>query len=197
MESKGYNRQGELFNRSELFGNFKGENKEVFIKKELIINWQQRIYTYQKKLFHGFDSEVNQFSMFPEEKDLLIQNLKILELTCLPINFWKSSEKYHDGPAIYFVTDTLKDGKSNIVLYIGETISANTRWKGEHDCKKYIENYQESLTLNQIKSKINIRFSLDVPKKTKARRKLEQTLIQNWLPPFNKESRHYWQTPFI
>ena len=45
-------------------------------------------------------------------------------------------------------------------------------------------------------TKLNIRFWLDVPIKTKERRKLEQKLIQAWLPPFNKETRGIWATPF-
>ena len=41
-----------------------------------------------------------------------------------------------------------------------------------------------------------IRFCSDVPRSTKARRALEQALIQHWLPPFNKETRQRWATPF-
>ena len=48
----------------------------------------------------------------------------------------------------------------------------------------------------QISSNLNIRFSIDVPYKTKERRKLEKVLIETWLPPFNKETRGYWSTPF-
>jgi hypothetical protein len=47
-----------------------------------------------------------------------------------------------------------------------------------------------------VKTKLSIRFWLDVPTKTKERRKLEQKLIQAWLPPFNKETREIWATPF-
>ena len=42
----------------------------------------------------------------------------------------------------------------------------------------------------------SIRFWSDVPRATRARRQLEQTLIQRWQPPFNKETRERWATPF-
>ena len=95
---------------------------------------------------------------------------------------------------MYFVIDSMESSK--IILYIGETNSANKRWKGEHDCKNYLSNYSDCLQKANIPTKLNIRFWLDVPIKTKERRKLEQKLIQAWLPPFNKETREIWSTPF-
>ena len=83
-----------------------------------------------------------------------------------------------------------------IILYIGETISANKRWKGEHDCKAYLASYREALGGAGLKSQLSIRFWTDAPENTKARKKLEQTLIKYWLPPFNKETRARWNTPF-
>ena len=102
----------------------------------------------------------------------------------------------HEGAAVYFVMDKIIETDENIILYIGETISAEKRWKGEHDCKSYLSNYSESLQKANLTTKLSIRFWLDVPTETKARRKLEQKLIQTWLPPFNKETRGIWGTPF-
>ena len=92
--------------------------------------------------------------------------------------------------------DKIINSEENIILYIGETISAEKRWKGEHDCKNYLASYSETLQKANIGTNLNIRFWLDVPIKTKERRKLEQNLIQTWLPPFNKETRKIWATPF-
>ena len=75
-------------------------------------------------------------------------------------------------------------------------LSADKRWKGEHDCKNYLSSYSECLQKADMSTKLNIRFWLDVPIKTKERRKLEQQLIKAWLPPFNKETREIWATPF-
>jgi len=95
---------------------------------------------------------------------------------------------------MYFVFDEIYN--SEIILYIGETNSADKRWKGDHDCKIYINNYKELLAENNIKNNLDIRFFLDVPKQVKFRRKLEQQLIYLWLPPFNKETRGRWSTTF-
>ena len=102
----------------------------------------------------------------------------------------------HEGAAVYFVMDHIIDSDENIILYIWENISAENRWKGEHDCKKYLSTYSEALQKANLMTSLNIRFWLDVPTNTKERRKLEQKLIQAWLPPFNKETREIWATPF-
>jgi hypothetical protein len=112
----------------------------------------------------------------------------------LSLNFWRTNQYIHNGPAMYFVIDSM--GSSKIILYIGETNSANKRWKGEHDCKNYLMNYKEALAHNKLSSHQDIRFFLDVPKEVKLRRKLEQQLIYLWLPPFNKETRDRWATTF-
>ena len=112
----------------------------------------------------------------------------------LSLNFWRTNQYIHNGPAMYFVIDSMESSK--IILYIGETNSANKRWKGEHDCKNYLMNYKEALAHNKLSSHQDIRFFLDVPKEVKLRRKLEQQLIYLWLPPFNKETRDRWATTF-
>ncbi|MFL0769968.1 MAG: GIY-YIG nuclease family protein, partial [Prochlorococcus sp.] len=69
-------------------------------------------------------------------------------------------------------------------------------WKGAHDCKAYLAAYSEALNKVALTSQLSIRFWADVPTTTKARRQLEQQLIRLWLPPFNKETRERWATPF-
>ena len=83
-----------------------------------------------------------------------------------------------------------------ILLYIGETKKADQRWKGDHDCKSYLSAYSEALINSGITNQLSIRFWTDVPIRTRKRRDLENKLIKEWLPPFNKESRGYWNTPF-
>ena len=85
----------------------------------------------------------------------------------------------HKGPAIYFVMDKINNPEENIILYIGETISAEKRWKGEHDCKDYLSNYSETLQKAHLETKLNIRFWLDVPISTKERRKIRTKTYSN------------------
>jgi hypothetical protein len=79
---------------------------------------------------------------------------------------------------------------------VGETGRADQRWKGEHDCKQYLAAYSEAVARAELSCQLSIRFWLDVPQAVRARRQLEQALIRHWQPPFNKETRQRWATPF-
>ena len=193
---KKLNRQSDLFNNNNLNFSEKGPLQDVFIDKKIIKEWQAKIITHQSPIFKSGHIDVNQYSLFESSSDELNASFNPIELTPLPLSFWRWPKAMHEGPAVYFVMDEIIDSGENIILYIGETISAEKRWKGEHDCKDYLSSCSDSLNKANVKTKLSIRFWLDVPTKTKERRKLEQKLIQAWLPPFNKETREIWATPF-
>ena len=193
---KKLNRQRDLFNNNNLNFSDKGPLQDVFIDKKIIKEWQAKIITHQSPIFKSGHIDVNQCSLFESSSDELNASFNPIELTPLPLSFWRWPKAMHEGPAVYFVMDEIIDSGENIILYIGETISAENRWKGEHDCKNYLSSYSDYLQKANMSTKLNIRFWLDVPIKTKERRKLEQQLIQAWLPPFNKETREIWATPF-
>ena len=191
-----FNRQYDLFNSNELYFSEKDPLQNIYIDKKIIKEWQEKIINHQSPLFKYGYKDVNQSSLFESSLEELNQYFNPIELTPLPLSFWRWPKAMHEGPAVYFVMDEIIDSGENIILYIGETISAEKRWKGEHDCKDYLSSYSDSLHKANVKTKLSIRFWLDVPTKTKERRKLEQKLIQAWLPPFNKETREIWATPF-
>ena len=56
--------------------------------------------------------------------------------------------------------------------------------------------YGEALQQAGLDSQLSIRFWRDAPSLVRPRRALEQALIRHWLPPFNKETRGRWATPF-
>ena len=188
--------QKKLFNEDKSNHDNKSEIHELPLSKGHLKDWQQRINTYQAKLFKSETSIHQQGSLFTKNEEHSIHVLSPLKLTPLPLSFWRWPDCPHHGPAIYLVMDQLEDSKSNILLYIGETIAANRRWKGSHDCKSYLSAYSEALSNARIKSQLTIRFWSDVPIDTRSRRELEQELIKRWLPPFNKETRRHWSTPF-
>jgi hypothetical protein len=100
-----------------------------------------------------------------------------------------------DGPGnacIYFVLDTAAE----LVLYIGETCRSNKRWKGHHDCKRYVDNYQSLHYQHGLSTAVNIAFWWDAPVQTKPRQQLELSLILKWRSPFNRESWSLWGRPF-
>ncbi len=190
-----HERQYDLFKNNV---NFSEESpfQDVKIDKKVIKEWQNKILCHQSPIFQNNYKNINQTSLFESSSAKFYETFIPTELTPLPLSFWRWPKTMHEGPAIYFVMDKINNSEENIILYIGETISAKQRWKGEHDCKSYLSNYSETLQKANVSTKLNIRFWLDVPINTKKRRKLEQNLIQTWLPPFNKETRQIWATPF-
>ena len=191
-----FNRQYDLFNNNDLTFLEKDTIQDVFIDKKIIMEWQAKIINHQSPIFKYGHVNVNQCTLFESSSEELNKTFNPIELTPLPLSFWRWPKSMHEGAAVYFVMDKIIDSDENIILYIGETISAEKRWKGEQDCKNYLSSYSDSLHKANMTTKLNIRFWLDVPIKTKERRKLEQKLIQTWLPPFNKETREIWATPF-
>ena len=188
------NRQFELFSSNTNTSiNFQNKNN-LKIKYETLAEWRNKIYDHQLKISEDSQNKTSQQTILPVEKFFHERKIDPFSLQPISLNFWRTNQHIHNGPAMYFVIDSLESSK--IILYIGETNSANKRWRGEHDCKNYLINYKEALAHNKLSSHQDIRFFLDVPKETKLRRKLEQQLIYLWLPPFNKETRDRWTTTF-
>ena len=191
-----FERQYNLFENNEV--NFLDENpiQDITIDTEVIKKWQKKIINHQSSIFKYGYKNINQTSMFESSSKKSKEIFNPIDLTPLPLSFWRWPKTLHEGPALYFVSDEIINTDENIILYIGETMSAEKRWKGEHDCKSYLSSYSDALQKASLKTNLSIRFWLDVPINTHARRNLEQKLIQTWLPPFNKESRGIWATPF-
>ncbi|KGG16228.1 MULTISPECIES: hypothetical protein [unclassified Prochlorococcus] len=189
--------QGELFDQDHYCDDVLSIKERLSFKKELIQTWQKRIYSYQESLLKSNNKKPLQQSIFfVDEANQIANQPQFLKLTPFPLNFWRWPQNPHYGPAIYIVMDRPKGIDSHIVLYIGETVASERRWKGEHDCKKYLQAYSEACQMTGLGIQLSIRFWKDVPKETKPRRKLEQELIREWLPAFNKETRGVWNSPF-
>jgi hypothetical protein len=167
-------------------------------------DWRQRLATFQQPLFAGDPGSGHQGTLFAATGEAPNQDspsqqaaqLNPLELRAQPLSFWRWPEAPHQGAALYFVIDRPSDIPSPLLLYVGETGRADHRWKGEHDCKRYLAAYSEAVQTVNLSLQLSIRFWLDVPSAIKPRRALEQALIQRWQPPFNKETRDRWATPF-
>lgn len=107
--------------------------------------------------------------------------------------FEQPAHQHPDKPGLYFVMDV----QVPLLLYVGETVKANQRWKGVHDCKRYVLNYRDLHTKYGIETAINTAFYWDVPAAVRPRQQLELALIERWRSPFNKENWNFWGTPFV
>ena len=187
-------RQGDLFDAASQASEA-GSGAELAITAPQLRRWQQRVHAFQAPLFAPTPPDALQGAFFEAAQDPLA-SFDPLQLKPLPLSFWRWPEGPHQGAALYLVMDRPADLEHPLLLYIGETIAADRRWKGEHDCKAYLAAYQEACMACGLRCNTSIRFWGDVPRATRARRQLEQTLIQRWQPPFNKETRERWATPF-
>ena len=188
------NKQFELFSSSVDTSINLPSSNNLKVRSNTLMSWRNRIADYQSKIVEDNQNNIFQHSIIPENDNIHHSRIQPFSLKGLSLNFWRTNQSVHNGPAMYFVIDTISS--SQIILYIGETNSANKRWKGEHDCKNYLSNYKEALAYNNLINQLDIRFFLDVPKEAKLRRRLEQKLIYLWMPPFNKETRDRWSTTF-
>jgi hypothetical protein len=109
------------------------------------------------------------------------------------INFWQWPVQEAGVAALYFVIDY----ELPLLLYIGETVKSNQRWKGVHDCKRYLANYRQAHYQNRLTTQLGIAFWCKAPVDTRSRQKLEAALIHKWRSPFNKENWVRCGTPFV
>lgn len=206
-------RQGDLFRGQRIGGQRIGGDQPhgpaagpdpLPLLKHQLEDWQQRLAQHQRPLFDGQRGPAEQGLLFPQalapaggdgpEDAAALFNP--LDLRPQALSFWRWPQAPQQGAALYFVVDQPSSAANPLLLYVGETGRADQRWKGEHDCKSYLAAYSEALLKANLSLQLSIRFWLDVPAQVKPRRALEQALIQRWLPPFNKETRARWTTPF-
>ena len=177
------------------------------LERRHLLEWQERLVTYQAPLWSDAPADGEQATLFPppaqpeaprepRDPDTLARALRPLALPAESLSFWRWPRAPHQGPALYFVLDRPGHLAHPILLYVGETAKADRRWKGAHDCKSYLAAYQEALAKAELTARLSIRFWCEAPPATAARRALELALIQRWKPPFNKETRGRWSTPF-
>ena len=206
MQSNGTSgRQGDLFSDATgAAGLHRGSAADPLpLLERQLIDWQARLEAYQAPRFEavarGAALSAGQIDLFTGAAlgpAATVQRLDPLNLAAQHLQFWRWPESHQSGAALYFVLDRPPHGAGPLLLYVGETSQADKRWRGEHDCKSYLAAYGEALQQAGLGSALSIRFWRDAPADRRARQALEQALIRHWLPPFNKETRSRWATPF-
>jgi len=161
--------------------------------------WKQRVTAFQDQL----STTEQQGSLFGDSDggttlNDLVSAIAPFALRKQNTEFWRWQFDDVGVAAMYFVIDYASTAHSRpVILYIGETIKSNQRWKGEHDCKRYLLNYRQAHYDNGLTSELGIAFWPEAPCDRKARQQLESALIRHWRSPFNKENWCFWNTPFV
>jgi hypothetical protein len=154
--------------------------------------WKQKIYQFQQHLPQVTESPSLQTQLFSDPPSLDAATIDPFGLPQQNIEFWRWPVDEPGVAALYFVVDH----ELPLLLYVGETCKANQRWKGVHDCKRYIHHYISAHRRHGLKVQVQIGFWCHAPRETKSRQTLESKLIHQWRSPFNRENWPYWGTPF-
>ena len=176
------------------------------IDKAFLQKWKAKIHTFQDRVLN--EQSIQQTSLFGA-LDVNVESVEPQASSAHGVEadrinpfsldlhnfffFQWPADRHPDSACLYFVIDT----RVPLLLYVGETCQANQRWKGVHDCKQYVLNYQSLHFKHQIPTAINTGFWWDAPSETRPRQQLESALIYRWRSPFNKENWTFWGTPFI
>jgi hypothetical protein len=188
--------QASLFSASELSATYsvKPRTESLPMSCEALQAWKQRIFEFQQQV--QINPLVQQGTLFDLPTSSHQSDPDGINPFTLPqrnTEFWRSKFTDTGTAALYFVVDH----ELPILLYVGETVKSNQRWKGEHDCKRYLLNYVTAHRQHQLPVTVNIGFWAEAPAQTLSRQRLESALIHKWKSPFNKENWEIWDTPFI
>ena len=168
-----------------------------------LTDWKQRIVSFQTQL--QLAPTIQQGSLFDTGTDASAEatsdaadSLNPFSLRRQNTEFWRWQFDDVGVAAMYFVIDYAASDKGNsLLLYVGETVKSNQRWQGEHDCKRYLLNYQQAHYDSGLDSELGIAFWPCAPVERQSRQRLESSLIYRWRSPFNKENWRYWNMPFV
>lgn len=172
------------------------------LSDEALQTWKQRIVTFQHHV--QTTGSVQQGNLFDDVTDITLpdwvrsaevdsDNIDPFTLPQQNTEFWRWKINDVGIAALYFVIDY----QATLLLYVGETVKSNQRWKGEHDCKRYLMNYVSAHRSLNLPVQVNISFWAKAPVQTRRRQRLESALIRKWRSPFNKENWEFWGTPFV
>ena len=178
-----------LFSQSSLEPATKPET--LVMDKPALVRSKSQIYNYQQQAKASkLLQQATLFDITPAHCDP--DRIDPFSLSLYPMSFYRLPADSPGQACIYFVIDSA----AQLLLYVGETCRSNKRWKGTHDCKRYIEKYQQLHYQYQLSRSVNMAFWWDTPTNTKSRQQLELALIQLWRSPFNKENWKLWGQPF-
>jgi hypothetical protein len=181
--------QPDLFNNATF--RTTGKQEQLLMDANALMQWKTRIFDYQKRVRESQPpKQTTLFELTPTHCDP--ESIDPFSLRLNTMQFWRMPADSPGYPCIYFVIDNTLP----ILLYVGESCKSNERWKGVHDCKRYVEQYHSLHHQHGLERAVSIAFWFDTPSNRTARLDLELSLIQRWRSPFNKECWKWWGQPF-
>ena len=120
------------------------------------VRWKSQIAAHQQQVRESQPPqqttlfEIAQVHCDPETIDPLTLQLQAM-------SFYRMPTDSPGDSCLYFVIDSA----AGLILYVGETCRSNKRWKGLHDCKGYIESYQDLHYRYGLQTAVNIAFWWD------------------------------------
>ncbi len=189
------------------YSTYKNFQPQLSIGSSELQAWKQRIIHFQNHLqIAPIDQQGDLFQVAQSTDDEasnetpneVVNTLDPFSLRRQNTEFWRWRFDDVGVAAMYFVIDYAAgtDG-DKLLLYVGETVKCNQRWKGEHDCKRYLLNYRQAHYEHGLNSELGIAFWPHAPAARQPRQTLESGLIYRWRSPFNKENWRFWNTPFV
>ncbi len=198
------------------YSTYKNFQPKLSLNGAELKDWKRRIISFQSQQ-SPTAQQGNLFGQAESTPIALAESIEPFSLARQNTEFWRWRFEDVGVAAMYFVIDyaaidsTAIDyaavdhaavdhaapQKSPLLLYVGETVKSNQRWKGEHDCKRYLLNYRQAHYDSGLKSELGVAFWPEAPSDRKARQQLESALITRWRSPFNKENWRFWNTPFV
>jgi hypothetical protein len=165
--------------------------KSLSMDADALVQWKIRIAAHQQQTKENQPEQGTLFDVAEAHVDP--DKIDPFNLRPYPMSFYRLPTDSPGDACIYFVVDS----DAGLVLYIGETCRSNKRWKGTHDCKRYLDNYKSLHYQHGLSCAVNIVLWWDVPVQTRARQQMESGLIEKWRSPFNKENWILWGAPFV
>ncbi len=190
----GTRKQASLFSEAEQQAvsrsQYQNFQTQTYLGQHELMAWKQKVATFQRAA--KVSPAMEQTSLFAATIDPA-ETIAPFTLPQQNTEFWRWQFRDVGVAALYFVIDY----QSELLLYVGETVKSNQRWKGEHDCKRYLMNYRQTHYHYNLESQLGIAFWRRAPADRRLRQAIESSLIYKWRSPFNKENWKFWGTPFI
>lgn len=162
------------------------------MSSESLQQWKVQIQKHQSQV--RFSQPSAQAMLFDLNSNRIDpETIDPFSLTLQSFSFFRLPTKGKGSACLYFVLDTAAE----LLLYVGETLYSHKRWQGQHDCKRYLENYQDLHYKHRMKTAICMAFWWGAPLQTRTRQQLESALITKWKPPFNWQNWSAWGAPFV